>query len=79
MKTIKDEDGKRYYAFKDRGNKLEVVMDEEMSKTIPDELAKQAMENCPVGSIIYKEIGFAEPIGTRKYDKKSIGSEIETN
>jgi len=79
MKTIKDESGKRYYAFHNRGNKLEVVMDEEMSKTIPDELAKQAMENCPVGSIIYKEVGFAEPIGTRKFDKQSIGSEIETN
>lgn len=79
MKTIKDDKGRRYYAFHNRGNKLEVVMDEEMSKTIPDELARQAMENCPVGSIIYKEIGFAEPIGTRKYDKQPIGSEIETN
>ncbi len=79
MKTIKDDEGKRYYAFKNRGRDLEVVMDEEMSKTITDELAKEAMENCPVGSIIYKGVGFSEPIGTRKYDKQPIGSLIETN
>jgi hypothetical protein len=30
-----------------------------------------------VGSIIYKEKGYDEPIGTRKYDKTPIGSEIE--
>lgn len=79
MKTIKDEQGRRYFAFNKRGRELEVVMDEEMSQTISDTLAKEAMENCPVGSIIYKGIGFSEPIGTRKYDKLPIGSEIETN
>lgn len=79
MKTIKDENGRHYFAFKNRGKELEVVMDEEMSKTIPDDLAKQAMINCPVGAIIYKEIGYIKPIGTRKYDKQPIGSEIETN
>ncbi len=77
MKTIKDENGKNYFAFKNRSNKVEVVLDAEMGKTMPDDLAKLAMENCPVGSIIYKEIGYNEPIGTRKYDKTPIGSEIE--
>ena len=41
------------------------------------EIAELAMENCPVGSIILKEKGYDEPIGTRKYDKNVIGSEIE--
>lgn len=79
MKTIKDEQGKRYFAFNKRGREIEVIMDEDMSQTISDALAKEAMKNCPVGSIIYKGIGFSEPIGTRKYDKQAIGSEIETN
>lgn len=77
MKTIKDEDGKNYFAFKNRGSELEVVLDEKLGKEMTDELAKLAMENCPVGSIIYKELGFEKPIGTRKYDKQAIGSEIE--
>ena len=77
MKTIKTESGERYFAFKSRGDKLQVVLDKELGMEITDELAKTAMENCPVGSIIYKEVGFNEPIGTRKYDKKPIGSDIE--
>ena len=77
MKTIKTENGERYFAFNKRGNELEVVLDAELGKEITDELAKLAMENCPVGSIIYKEVGFVEPIGTRKYDKEPIGSDID--
>ncbi len=77
IKTIKDKDGKRYFAFNKRGNNLKVILDEQMGKTIPDKLAKQAMDNCPVGSIIYKGKGFDQPIGKRKYDKEPIGSNIE--
>ncbi len=78
IKTIKDEKNRRYFAFKNRGQKLEVVLDPVLGKEMSDALAKKAMENCPVGSIIYKEIGFLQPIGSRKYDKQPIGSDIET-
>ncbi len=77
IKTIEDEKGRKYFAYKNRGNKLEVILDEEMAKTMTDEIAQLAMENCPVGSILRKEIGYNQPIGTRKYDTKPIGSEIE--
>jgi len=77
IKTIKDEEGRNYFAFQNRGSELAVVLDKKLGKEMTDELAKLAMENCPVGSIIYKEIGFEKPIGTRKYDKQPIGSEIE--
>jgi len=77
IKTIIDEDGKHYFAFLNRGNKLEVVLDKELGREMTKEIAKLAMENCPVGSIIYKERGFDIPIGDRKYDKEPIGSDIE--
>jgi len=77
IKTIKDKDGKHYFAFNKRGNKLKVILDEQMGRTISDKLAIKAMDNCPVGSIIYKGKGFSEPIGTREYDKQPIGSNIE--
>ena len=77
IKTIRDEEGKHYFAYKNRGQHLEVILDPVLGATIPDDLAKKAMENCPVGSILYKETGFRQPIGTRKYDKQPIGSEIE--
>lgn len=75
--TISDEKGRGYFAYHKRGYALEVVLDKEMARSMPDDLALLAMENCPVGSIIYKGKGYAEPIGTRKYDKLPIGSEIE--
>jgi len=77
MKTIKTDSGERYFAFFKRGKELEVVLDTELAKEMTDELAKLAMDNCPVGSIIYKETAFTEPIGTRKYDKEVIGSDID--
>ncbi len=77
MKTIKTEDGERYFAFSNRGDKLEVIMDPDLGEKMTDEIAQLAMDNCPVGSIIKKEVGFVEPIGTRKYDKEPIGTDID--
>jgi [NiFe] hydrogenase diaphorase moiety small subunit len=77
MKTVKTEDGERYFAFVNRGDKLEVIMDPELGEKMTDEIAQLAMDNCPVGSIIKKEVGFVEPIGTRKYDKEPIGTDID--
>ena len=77
IKTIKDEEGRHYFAFRNRGHNLEVILDHELGKEMTDEMAKLAMENCPVGSILYKEKGYDEPIGKRKFDKNPIGSEIE--
>ncbi|MAE07967.1 MAG: NADP oxidoreductase [Bacteroidetes bacterium] len=77
MKTIKNGNDENYFSFRNRGNELEVVLDENLGKEITDDFAKRAMENCPVGSIIYKEIGFVVPIGTRKYDSVPIGTETD--
>lgn len=76
IKSIKDEQGRSYFAFRNRGNHLEVVLDEELAATMTDETAELAMKNCPVGSILVKEKGFATPIGKRKFDHQPIGSDI---
>lgn len=78
IKSIKNEQGKSFFAFKNRGHHLEVVLDRELAATMSDELAELAMANCPVGSIIKKEKGFATPVGKRKFDHKAIGSDIQT-
>ena len=77
IRTIKDEKGRNLFAYEKRGHKSQVVVDPELGAEMTDELAQKAMENCPVGSILVKEKGFNMPIGTRKFDKKPIGSEIE--
>lgn len=77
IKTIKDEEGRSFFAFRNRGHRTEVVLDQEMAEKMDDATAQLAMENCPVGSILVKEKGFDKPIGTRKFDKQPIGSDIK--
>ncbi|MBU1008837.1 MAG: (2Fe-2S)-binding protein [Bacteroidetes bacterium] len=77
IKTIKDEEGKSFFAFHDRGHRLEVVLDKEMGSQMSEALAEEAMKNCPVGSILKKEKGFNQAIGSRKFDKKAIGSDVK--
>lgn len=39
----------------------------------------KAVAACPVGALMAKRVGYAIPIGQRKYDHGPIGSEIETS
>ncbi len=77
IRGIKDENGKSIFAHRYRSHKLEVVVDPILGAEMSEEKAREAMEICPVGSILVREQGFSKPIGTRKYDLKPIGSEIE--
>jgi [NiFe] hydrogenase diaphorase moiety small subunit len=79
VRVIKDVDGKNIFAFKGRGDTLEINIDRKLAANISDETAQKAMDICPVGAILRKEIGFVHPIGTRKYDMEPIGSDIEHN
>ena len=77
IRAIKDERGRSLFAFGKRGHHVEINIDTKLSKNMTDEEALRATEICPVGAILLKEQGFKDPIGSRKYDSKPIGSEIE--
>ncbi len=77
IRGIKDENGDSFFAFTRRGHKVAIELDPQLSEKLTPELAKKAADICPVGAIIYKGKGFDEAIGTRKYDKCAIGSDIE--
>ena len=79
VRVIKDNEGRSIFAFKGRGTTLQINIDKTLAVTMSDELAQKAMDICPVGCILKKEVGFIDPIGQRKYDKKVIGSDIENN
>ncbi len=70
-------DGKHIFGKLYRGEKAYVTADPELAEKMTDAQAQKAMDICPVGSIIRKEIGFVVPVGKRKYDTMPIGSEIE--
>ncbi len=69
-------DGKHVFALSQRGNKVGIDIDAQLAAGLSEDQAKKAMDQCPVGAILRKEIGFAVPIGRRKYDGKPIGSEV---
>jgi [NiFe] hydrogenase diaphorase moiety small subunit len=77
VRAIQDDQGRNIFAFRNRGAHLEINIDLNLAAKMSDAQAKQAMDICPVGAILKKEIGFNVPIGQRKYDKTPIGSDIE--
>jgi [NiFe] hydrogenase diaphorase moiety small subunit len=77
IRGIKDEEGRSYFAYMNRGKASLVVVDRKLAAEMTAEKAREAMEICPVGSILVREKGWDTPIGERKYDKAPIGSNIE--
>ncbi len=70
-------DGKKVFGLINRGGKVRISHDPKLSASLDDEQAQRAMDLCPVGALIRKEVGYAVPIGKRKYDDRPIGSEVE--
>jgi len=79
VRVIKDNEGKNIFAFKGRGKTLQINIDKKLAANMSDETAQKAMDICPVGAILRKEVGFITPIGKRKFDFMPIGSNIENN
>ncbi len=72
IRVVKDDKGKSVFAFENRARTIRINFDSKLGNVLTDELAEKAMEVCPVGSILVKEKGFSEPIGTRKFDHTPI-------
>lgn len=77
IRRKKEAENPTWFVFKNRGNKVQINFDHELTADFDDEMAQKAMDTCPVGTIIRKEKGYDVPIGQRKYDNKPIGSDIE--
>ena len=77
VRAIRTKDGRKVFAVQDRSGRTKIGLDPELALKLSDETAKKAMDICPVGAILKKGVGFAVPIGKRKFDKKPIGSDIE--
>lgn len=78
VRSIRTEDGRGIFAAQERASRMRIGVDPELAARLDDETARKAMDICPVGAILRKEVGFAVPIGRRKYDRAPIGSEIES-
>lgn len=78
VRAITDDEGRRIFAYKKRGHKMEIGIDKHLSNEMTDEMALKAMNICPVGAILVRNQGFNIAIGERKYDKVAIGTDIES-
>lgn len=79
VRASKDLDGKDVFGFVGRGPDKQVAVDARAKLVDTDlDVTDKAVESCPVGCILKKRVGFAVPVGQRKYDSKPIGSDIES-
>lgn len=77
VRSIRTEDGRKVFAQQGRSRERRIAIDPALGGELSDETARRAMDICPVGSILRKEVGFAVPIGRRKYDREPIGSDLK--
>jgi [NiFe] hydrogenase diaphorase moiety small subunit len=76
----RDLDGKAVFEFVGRGpdKRVAVNADARLADTDAD-ITDEALNVCPVGALLKKRVGFAVPVGQRKYDHHPIGSDIEAH
>ncbi|MBK9243731.1 MAG: (2Fe-2S)-binding protein [Burkholderiales bacterium] len=65
-------DGKGVFALSGRGITKHLVVNSESGRLADTDIAltDKALDVCPVGVILRKRVGFAVPIGARRYDRE---------
>lgn len=71
-------DGKAVFGFTGRGPERSVAVDSAAGLGGSDAAAEdRAVAACPTGALLRKHVGYAVPVGRRRFDHAPIGSEIE--
>lgn len=78
VRASRDLDGKNVFEFVGRGPEKRVAVNAEANLGDTDaDVTDKAVDICPVGALLKKRVGFAVPVGERKFDHQPIGSDIE--
>ena len=77
VRALESEDGRKIFFPVNRGHEKKIGVDAALASELSEEAARRAMDICPVGSILRKEVGFAVPIGQRRFDGSPIGSDVD--
>ena len=71
-------DGKHVFGFVGRGRDKSLAVNAEDGLGATDaEASDEAIAACPTGCLLKKRVGYAVPVGQRRFDNQAIGSEIE--
>jgi len=77
VRASRELDGKAVFGFTGRGPGRRIAVNGEDLAHTDAEASDQAVAACPTGSLLVKRIGYAVPVGRRRYDQEPIGSDIE--
>jgi len=77
VRASRDIDGKSVFAIAGRGMASHIVINSPSGKLGDSafSVADKAAHVCPVGAILVKRVGYAMPIGERRYDLEPISEE----
>ena len=72
-------DGKSVFALSGRGMSKHLIVNAESGRLADTDIAvtDKAVEVCPVGVILKKRVGFAVPIGKRRYDLEPVSAQAK--
>ncbi|MDP2794299.1 MAG: 2Fe-2S iron-sulfur cluster-binding protein [Sulfurisoma sp.] len=78
VRASRDVDGKNIFALSGRGIKSHLIVNSESGRIKDTDFSAgdRAAEVCPVGVILKKRVGFAVPIGGRKYDVSPVSAQV---
>jgi [NiFe] hydrogenase diaphorase moiety small subunit len=77
VRASRDVDGKHVFALGGRGIGKYLLVNAESGRLADTDVAvgDKAVEVCPVGAILPKRVGFAVPIGRRRYDLSPVSAQ----
>ena len=77
VRASRDVDGKSVFALAGRGLAKHLIVNSASGRLVDTDVAltDKAVAVCPVGVILRKRVGFAVPIGERRYDLRPISAQ----
>ena len=77
MRASAEVDRKCVFALSGRGITKHLIVNAESGRLADTEIAvtDKAIEVCPVGVILRKGVGFAVPIGARRFDRSPVSDQ----
>lgn len=77
VRASRDVDGKSVFALAGRGLDKHLIVNSESGLLADTDVAvtDKAVQVCPVGVILRKRVGFAVPIGQRRFDRRPISAQ----